>query len=104
MKEYVPSVVVIKLARNPSLTRLKEICLDKRHIPFQNKLRQTDDIRKLPPESLISKLMNSNDNYVNLRLVVFISSCFEMKEKLICAFLEYWINVVPIYINVAIVA
>ena len=38
-----------------------------------------DDIRKLSHENLISQLMNSNDYYVNLRLIVFISSCFEMK-------------------------
>ena len=42
-----------------------------------------DDIRKLSHENLISQLMNSNDYYVNLRLIMFISSCFEMKDKLI---------------------
>ena len=42
-----------------------------------------DDIRKLSHENLISQLMNSNDYYVNLRLIVFISSCFEMRDKLI---------------------
>ena len=61
-----------------------------------------DDIRKLSHENLISQLMNSNDYYVNLRLTVFISSCFEMRDKLIWPFLEYWITVM-IYINVAIV-
>ena len=40
-----------------------------------------DDIRKISHENLISQLMNSNDHYdVNLRLTVFISSCFEMRE------------------------
>ena len=34
-------------------------------------------------ENLISQLMNSNDYYVNLRLIMFISSCFEMRNKLI---------------------
>ena len=33
---------------------------------------------------------------------MFISSCFEVRDKLIWPFLEYWINVM-IYINVAIV-
>ena len=42
-----------------------------------------DDIRKLSHENLISQLMNSNDFYVNLRLIMFISSCFEMREKFI---------------------
>ena len=40
-----------------------------------------DDIRKLSHENLISQLMNSNDYY--LRLMMFISSCFEMRNKLI---------------------
>lgn len=35
-------------------------------------------------------------------LIVFISLCFEMRDKLIWPFLEYWINVM-MYINVVIV-
>ena len=42
-----------------------------------------DDIRKLSHENLISRPMNSNDYYVNLRLILFMSSCFEMRNKLI---------------------
>ena len=42
-----------------------------------------DDIRKLSHENLISRLINCNDYYVYLRLIMFISSCFEMKDKLI---------------------
>ena len=42
-----------------------------------------DDIRKLSHENLISQLMNSNDYYFNLRLIMSISSCFEMRNKLI---------------------
>ena len=30
-----------------------------------------EDIRKLSPENLISQVMNSNDYYVNLRLIMF---------------------------------
>ena len=60
-----------------------------------------DDIRKLSHENGISQLMNSNDYYVNLRLIVFISTCLEMRDKLLRPFLECWINV-KIYINVAI--
>ena len=41
-----------------------------------------DDIRKLLSENLISQLMNSNDYYINLQLIVFISSCFEMRGKI----------------------
>ena len=40
-----------------------------------------DEIRKLSHENLTSQLMNSNDYYVNLRLIMFISSCFEMRNK-----------------------
>ena len=61
-----------------------------------------DDIRKLSHENLISLLMNANDYFVSLRLTVLISSWFEMKDKLIWPFWEYWVNVM-IYINVAIV-
>ena len=39
-----------------------------------------DDIRKLSHEKLIAKLINCNDYYVNLRLIMFISSCFEMRD------------------------
>ena len=43
-----------------------------------------DDIRKLSHENFISQLMSSNDHYyINLRLIMFISSCFEMRDKLI---------------------
>ena len=42
-----------------------------------------DDVGKLSHENLISQLMNSNDYNVNLRLSMFISSCFEMRNKLI---------------------
>ena len=42
-----------------------------------------DEIQKLSHENLISQLMNSNDYYVNLRLIMFISWCFEMRNKLI---------------------
>ena len=52
-----------------------------------------DDIRKLSHENLISQLMNSDDFYVNLWSIMFISSCFEMGDKLIWLLLEYWINV-----------
>ena len=48
-----------------------------------------DDIRKLLLENLILQLMNSNDYYVNRRLIVLISSCFEIRDKLISPFLEY---------------
>ena len=42
-----------------------------------------DDIRKLLHENLISQLMNSNDCNVNRPLIMFISSFFEMRDKLI---------------------
>jgi len=40
-----------------------------------------DDIRKLSHEKLITKLMTSDDNYVNLRSILFITSCFETRDK-----------------------
>ena len=46
-------------------------------------LSKIDGIRILSHENLISQLMNSYDNYVDLRLIMFISSCFEMRDKLI---------------------
>ena len=42
-----------------------------------------DDVRKLSHENLISQLMNSNDYNVNVGLIMFISSCFEIRDKLI---------------------
>ena len=48
-----------------------------------------DDIRKLSHENLIPQQMNPNDYYVNLRLTVFIPTCFELRDKLIWPFLEY---------------
>ena len=41
-----------------------------------------DDIRKLQ-ENLISQLMNSDDYYVSIRVIMLISSCFEIRDKLI---------------------
>ena len=45
---------------------------------------------------------NYDGYYINLRLISLISSCFEMTDKLIWPFLEYWVNV-KIFINAAIV-
>ena len=53
-----------------------------RYIPFQIETK-IDDIRKLSHKNLISQLMNSNDYYVNLRLNMSISSCFQMRDKVI---------------------
>ena len=69
MKEYVPSVCGNKI-------EIRDIFLSK----IETKI---EDIRKLSRENLISQLMHSNDHYVNLRLILFISLCFEMREKLI---------------------
>ena len=57
-----------------------------------------DSIRQLSHEKLISQLMNSNDYQVNLRLIMFISSCLEMRDKLIWPLLEYWIDVMIVEI------
>ena len=84
-----------------SPTRLWEIFFDERHIPFQIENKNWW-YSKLLPENLISQLMNFSDYFADLWIIMFISSCFEMREKLIWPLLEYWINVV-IYINVEIV-
>ena len=42
--------------------------------------------------------MNSNYNYVNLGLIMSISSCFEMRDKLTWPLLGYWTYVMK-YIN-----
>ena len=87
MKGYVPSVVVINkiedethllvdCQRYSSMTDMFRMILSKTETKI-------DDIRKLAHENLISQMMNSNDYHVNLRLMMFISSCFEMRDKLI---------------------
>ena len=40
----------------------------------------------LSNENLIPQLLNSNDYYVNLRLIMFISSCFEMRDIVLTLF------------------
>ena len=42
-------------------------------------------------KNLISELLN-----MNLQLIGFIPSCFEIRNKVI--FLEYWINVIIVFI------
>ena len=39
--------------------------------------------KQLSISALIVQLMNSTDYYVNMQLVQFISSCFEMRDKLL---------------------
>jgi len=53
-----------------------------RDSPFQ-RWKKDDDIPKLSHENLISQLMNSYDYNVNLRLIIFTSSCFEIRDKFI---------------------
>ena len=40
-------------------------------------------LRLLSQETLISHLMNSTDYYINIQLISFISSCFELRDKLV---------------------
>ena len=54
-----------------------------RNIFLSTNETEIDDIRKLSHENLRSQLMNSNDYYVNLRLLMVILSFFEMRDKLI---------------------
>ena len=39
--------------------------------------------KQLSISTLIVQLMNSTDYYINMQLVQFISSCFEMRDKLL---------------------
>ena len=40
-------------------------------------------LRLLSHETLIAHLMNSTDYYINIQLISFISSCFELRDKLV---------------------
>ena len=84
--------------RNPPLTRSR---LSAWKYVFLSKIKgKIDDIQNLLHENLVSQLMNPNDYYVNLRWIMFISSCFEMSDKLIWPLLEYmlwFISVLKLY-------
>ena len=54
-----------------------------RHIFLSKIETKINEIRKLSHKNLISQLINSDDYYVNLRLIMFISSYFEIRNKLI---------------------
>ena len=73
-----------------------------RHVPFQKKFKQKLMVFEIIAWKFDITLMNSSDNYINLRLFIFFSSFFEIRDKLIWPLLEYWINVM-LYINVEIV-
>ena len=40
-------------------------------------------LRLQSQESLLSHLMNSTDYFINIQLISFISTCFELRDKLI---------------------
>ena len=40
-------------------------------------------LRLLPRETLLSHLMNSTDYFVNIKLISFISACFELRDNLV---------------------
>ena len=79
MKEY---VVVINLWTKPICYYIVRLGYSSIRDTFlsKTKAKKIDDIRKLSHENLISQLVTSNDYEVNLRLIVFISSCFEMRD------------------------
>ena len=58
-------------------------CSSMRNIFLSKTEPKINDVRKLSHENSISKLINSNDYCVNLLFLMFISSYFEMIDKLI---------------------
>ena len=84
MKEHVPSV---NCGRNPSLTKLWEILLDKRYAPFQNWNKIWWYTKIITRKFDITVNYYHYDYYINLQLIVFISLCFAMRDKLIWFFL-----------------
>ena len=80
MKGYVPRPSVVE--NEVKLLLDCERYSSKRDIFLSKIETKIDDIRKLSHENLISQLINSNDYYVSLRLMMFISSCFERQIDL----------------------
>ena len=79
MKGYVPRPSVVE--DEVKLLLDCERYSSKRDIFLSKIETKIDDIRKLSQENLKSQLKNSNDYYhFNLRLTIFISSCFEIKK------------------------
>ena len=47
------------------------------------------NIIQLPINSLINKLMNSSNYFINIQFIKYISACFDVRDKLIS---KYWRN------------
>ena len=60
----------------PSFSSIRDMFFSKLEpkIPF---------LRLQSHESLLSHLMNSTDYFINIQLISFISTCFELRDKLI---------------------
>ena len=60
----------------PSFSSIRDMFFSKLEskIPF---------LRPQSHESLLSHLMNSTDYFINIQLISFISTCFELRDKLI---------------------
>ena len=51
---------------------------------FYNKEKfYVHDIKNLPPIEAIKELMNSSNYFVNLQLMKFVLSCFDLRSKLL---------------------
>ena len=82
MKEYATSAIATKLkmklifCRLPAYSQVRGIFFSK----IESKLPL---LRLLPRETLLSHLMNSTDYFVNIKLISFISACFELRDNLV---------------------
>ena len=82
-KGYVISAIVTELKMKltflldcPNFLSIRDMFFSKLEpkIPF---------LRLQSHESLLSHLMNSTDYFINIQLISFISTCFELRDKLI---------------------
>ena len=46
------------------------------------------NIIQLPINSLINKLMNSSNYFINIQFIKYISACFDVRDKLISKYLR----------------
>ena len=75
----------------PSFSSIRKMFFSKLEpkIPF---------LRLQSHETLLSHLMNSTDYFINIQLISFISSCFELRDKLISGIINpRWLKITNDY-------
>ena len=55
----------------------------RREMPFSKLEPNTPFLRPQSHETLLSQLMNSTDYFIDIQLISFISSCFQLRDKLV---------------------